>query len=78
VLAYHNDSLFQALVELFPDIGFNKENLFGHSKFYHFFLFHLSIYKYKNGKIHKIEESFLKIMPRIMDLIHSFLKIGIL
>jgi hypothetical protein len=37
VLAFHNDSLSQALIELFPDIGFNKENLFQKSKFYHIF-----------------------------------------
>jgi hypothetical protein len=43
VLAYHNDSLSQALIELFPDIGFDKENIFGNSKFCYFFLFHLSI-----------------------------------
>jgi hypothetical protein len=77
VLKYHN-SLSQALIELFPDIRFKKENHLENSKPTTFFFFFIYLLTYKDGKIHKIEESFLKIMPMIMDLIHSFLKIGIL
>jgi hypothetical protein len=55
VLTYHKNSLSQALIELFPDIRFNKENLCGNSKFYHLLLFLLSInsHKYKDGKINE-------------------------
>jgi hypothetical protein len=38
VLAYHN-SLAHALIELFPDIRFKKENFRGKRKFYKLFLF---------------------------------------
>jgi hypothetical protein len=39
VLEYHNNRLSQALIELFPNISFNKENFVGYSKLCLFFSF---------------------------------------
>jgi hypothetical protein len=41
-MAYHN-GLSQALIELFPDIRFKKENFIGKSNVTIFFLVHLFI-----------------------------------